>query len=127
MDKIIPFLSEWIFHYLKNKDLIVKKIEKIEEYINKKYIFVKFKEKDQVCFIEPEIQDINKTLADLDAVKKESKCDHACLVILNSINNLKAVQDSWKNLSKTTRAQTEVHPYTPISRNHCKSSESFKH
>lgn len=100
MDNIIPFLSEWTFNYIKNKDLITKKIENIEEYMNKSYIFVKYKDKNQVFFIEPEITDIGGTLGKINSAKKETGSDWSSLVVLNSLNNLKAVQDNWKDLSK---------------------------
>lgn len=100
MDTVIAFLSEWVFYYVKNRDLVDRKLEKVEEYINKCYVFAKFKDKSQVYFIEPEILDVSKTLEKVDAAKKEMGCDFSCLVILNSIKNLKAVQDGWSKLDK---------------------------
>ena len=100
MEKVVAFLSEWVFYYVKNRDLVDRKLEKVEEYINKCYVFAKFKDKLQVYFIEPEISDLGKTLERIDAAKKEAGCDFSCLVLLNSIKNLKAVQDGWSKLDK---------------------------
>ena len=100
MENVVAFLSEWVFYYVKNRDLVDRKLEKVEEYITKSYVFAKFKDKLQVYFIEPEISDLGKTLERVDAAKKELGCDFSCLVLLNSIKNLKAVQDGWSKLDK---------------------------
>ncbi len=103
LDNVIPFLSEWMFNYIKNRDLITKKIEKIEEYMNKSYIFVKYKDKKQIFFIEPEITNIDETLENINSAKKETDSEWSSLIVLNSLNNLKAMQDNWKTLSKDTK------------------------
>lgn len=100
MDKVVAFLSEWVFYYVKNRDLVDRKLEKVEEYINKCYVFARFKDKLQVYFIEPEVEDLAKTLERVDAAKKETNSDFSCLVLLNSVNNLKVVEDGWGKLDK---------------------------
>jgi hypothetical protein len=100
LDKVVAFLSEWVFYYVKNRDLVDRKLEKVEEYINKSYVFAKFKDKLQVYFIEPEVEDLNKTLERIGSAKKETNSEFACLVLLNSLNNLKAVEDGWSRLDK---------------------------
>ena len=100
MEKVVAFLSEWVFYYVKNRDLVERKLEKVEEYINKSFVFAKFKDKSQVYFIAPEIDDLKKVLESIDAAKKETGSDFSCLVVLNSVNNLKVVQDGWSKLDK---------------------------
>lgn len=115
MDKVIAFLSEWVFYYVKNRDLVERKLEKVEEYINKSFVFAKFKDKSQVYFIVPEIDDLGKTLAGIDAAKKDLGSDFSCLVLLNSVKNLKVVEDGWARLDKDPKFSVMfVNPFSLI-------------
>lgn len=100
LDAVVGFLSEWVFYYVKNRDLVERKLEKVEEYLNKSFVFAKFRDKSQVYFIECEIEDLAKTLEKVAVAKKELGSDFSCLVLLNSAKNLKAVEDGWDLLSK---------------------------
>lgn len=84
-------LKEWTVHYLRNKDVLTKNIEKIEENKEGWDLIIKQKSGDRYCLIMPEIKDIDKVIEKLDSL-------NVLLVVLNTKKNLDAVINSWKSL-----------------------------
>ncbi|MFC1769250.1 hypothetical protein ACFLZX_05815 [Nanoarchaeota archaeon] len=82
-------LSDWYIHFVRNRDLIFNKIEKIDE--NEGIIY--FKEKVQKLIIEPFIEDIKPILESMEEDK------HYALVAFNTKQNLKQLLENWKELS----------------------------
>src|SRR3989338_4977379 len=90
MDKLHSFLVEWTINYVKNRDVIDRNIENIEEGKEGFDIVVRFKDKTQFFIVMPFIKDIEEVIKKLDVEK------HISLVIFNSKNNFNAVVDNWK-------------------------------
>ena len=89
--KIKDFLLEWTLHYLKNRDLISKKIESIEKGKDKFDAFVKYKDKDQYLSIIPQIKDLNF----LERLDKEK---NHLISVFNTKENLSKIVDNWHKL-----------------------------
>jgi len=85
-------LTEWIIHFLKNKDLIHRKIVSIEKDRHNFDIYVKYKEKEEFFIIEPLIEDIKNIL------NKLKEDIHYGLVLFNNKMNLDLVIENWKSL-----------------------------
>jgi len=106
-DKASTNLTEWIIHFFKNKDLILKKIESIKENEQGFDVYIKFKDslnskssncyesqirkKEQFFIIEPSIVNVKKKLSRFDTQR------HFGLVILNTNNNLDILVNNWKD------------------------------
>lgn len=83
----VKFLKEWIIRYLKNKDIITKKIVSIEE---KEESFILTRaDKKQEFFVEPFLNDLNNTLSKL-------KAEHKSLVCLHTKENFDTLLKEWK-------------------------------
>lgn len=100
MDKISNFLFDWTFHFIKNKDILVKKIVKIEEYINQGYMFVEYKDKRMVYLVAPFIDDFDKEWDSLQEFKKKTKSTDSCIVLFNDKANLDKVIEKWEVIDK---------------------------
>ena len=66
-DKIHSFLKKWIINFIKNKDLILKNIETIEEKKDGFDGYVKYKDKEQYISVIPYLKDFEF----LDDLEKE--------------------------------------------------------
>lgn len=95
MDKTTQFLFDWTYHFIKNKDVILKKIVDIQEHINHGFIFVKQKDKSIVYFIAPFVEDLKEAIDNIEKFKKSTKATDGCLVVLNSEDNLKQLTEKW--------------------------------
>ncbi len=60
MDNINSFLTEWTIDYIKNKDVLVKKIVAIEKNKEGFDIVVKYKDKTSFFIIRPLVKDIEE-------------------------------------------------------------------
>lgn len=90
-DKLHSFLVDWTVNFVKNKDIIQKKIEKIEDGKDGCDLYVKYKDKEQ-HFI------ISATL-DFDSIlKKINNNSYFAIVTLNSKDNLDAMLKVWNKL-----------------------------
>ncbi len=90
-DKAHEFLKEWIISFIKNRDLIHKRVESIKEEDQGFDICIKFKDKEQFFVVEPVIEDIKKTLSRFDTQR------HFGLVVLNTSNNFNTLLSNWKD------------------------------
>lgn len=101
-NKTIKFLKEWCFHYIKNKDLILNKLITID--IKEDRLEVKYKDKEQVFLIKPEIKDIDKFSEQFTA-----------LVTLNTKENLEIIIKNWDKLKKYPKLSIYfVNPFSAL-------------
>ena len=83
-------LTEWTLHYIKNKDILLKNIEKIEE--KKDRIYVTYRNKKSFFYICPQLNNLKEVL---DELTKEIKEYQPVLVMLNSKNNFDVLIKNW--------------------------------
>lgn len=87
-------LVEWTVDYLKNKDVMLRKIELIEK---NKYgfdIYVKSNDKEQFFIVKPVIDNANDIFSKLDSER------HFGLVVLNTAGNLDVLVKRWDDFAK---------------------------
>ncbi|HLC60445.1 MAG TPA: hypothetical protein VJJ52_03370 [Candidatus Nanoarchaeia archaeon] len=92
MESAKSFLIEWTASFVKNKDVIAKKIENIEKNKDAFDLYVKFKDKEQFFIISPSINNLDSIIPKL---KNDS---HFCIVALNSSENLECLIKNWRKL-----------------------------
>lgn len=91
-DKSYSFLVEWAMHFIKNKDIISKKIEKIENGKDGFDIYVKYKDREQYFIIAP-------TIADIDLIiERLNNNFYFSIVTLNSRGNFEIILKNWNKL-----------------------------
>lgn len=88
-NKVHSFLADWTVHFVKNKDIISKKIECVENGKRGFDLYVKYKDREQYFIIAPSI-------ADLDSIIKRINNEaYFSIVTLNSKDNFEAVLKNW--------------------------------
>lgn len=91
-DKLHSFLVEWLIHYIKNKDIVSKKIEQIENGKGGFDLYVKYKDREQYFIIASGINDI-------DAIaQKITDNFYFSIVTLNSKENFEILLNNWHKL-----------------------------
>lgn len=86
------YLVEWTENFVKNKDVLAKKIEKIEKNKDGFDLHVRFKDKEQFFII-------SSSIGNLDLlVQKMNNNSHYCIVTINSNENLNALIKNWGRL-----------------------------
>lgn len=86
------FLVDWTVSFLKNKDIIAKKIEKIEKNKDEFDLYLKYKDREQYIAVAPNIYNIDAIL------QKINNNFYFSIVTLNSEENFKAVIKNWNRL-----------------------------
>ena len=86
-------LVEWAISFVKYMDIVKKSIQDIKAEENK--VLVKFKEKEQLFLILPEL-DKDKLESFSELIKDKS----IIIITLNSDNNITFLAENWKELSK---------------------------
>ena len=90
--KLRSFLADWTVNFIKNKDIVAKKIEQIENGKDGFDLYVKYKDKEQYFIIAP-------NLADIDSImQKINNKFYFTIVTLNSKENFDSVLKSWSKL-----------------------------
>ncbi len=89
--KLHSFMVEWTINFVKNRDLVSKKIEKIEKGKEGFDLYVKYKDKEQYFIILP--SDI------LNAFKDIKDNSYFSIVLLNSAENLSFVLKNWNKFA----------------------------
>ena len=90
--KLHSFLADWTISFIKNRDIVAKKIEQIENGKDGFDLYVKYKDKEQYFIIAP-------NLADIDLImQKMNDIFHFTIVTLNSKENFDSVLKSWSKL-----------------------------
>ena len=98
-DKIKQHLTEWITTYLKNRDLMFRKIESIEQNKGGFDFCIKFKDKEQFFIVQPTMKDI------ISLLSKFGSEHHFGLAVFNTHENFDILIKNWarfaevKNLS----------------------------
>lgn len=89
--KVRSFLVKWAVDFLKNKDLLAKKIEKVENGRDGFDLYVKYRDREQYVIVAPKIS--------IDAIlQKINNNFYFSIVTLNSEENFKAVIKNWNRL-----------------------------
>ena len=91
-NKSHSFLVEWTVNFVKNKDIVAKKIENIENGKNGFDLYVKYKDREQYFVIAPNIVDIDSI------IQKMSNEFYFSIVTLNSKENFEIVLKNWNRL-----------------------------
>jgi len=91
-NKAHSFLVEWTINFVKNKDIISKKIEKIENGKDGFDLYVKYKDKEQFFIIIPDIVDIEPI------IQRINNDFYFSIVTLNSKKNLDVMLKNWNKL-----------------------------
>ena len=92
-DKIHSYLAEWTVNFVKNKDIISRKIEGIEKNRDGFDLYVKYKDREQYVIVAPQLKDLDSI------IKKISGNSYFSIVTLNSKENFDAVVKSWSRLT----------------------------
>lgn len=91
-NKLRSFLGDWTIHYVKNKDIVSKKIEKIENGKEGFDLYVKYKGREQYFIIVSSINDIDAVL------QKVNNNPYFSIVTLNSKENFDILLKNWHKL-----------------------------
>jgi len=94
MDAAYPYLKEWIINYLKNRDLLFRKIEAVEENKEGFDFYIQFKDKGQFFIVMPVMQDVGGIFTKLDSER------HFGLVVLNTSSNFKVLLENWEKFAQ---------------------------
>lgn len=91
-NKVHSFLADWTVNFIKNKDIITKKIEQIENGKDGFDLYVKYKDREQYFIIAPAI-------ADIDSIIQRINNDfYFSIVTLNSKENFDIIVKNWNRL-----------------------------
>lgn len=102
------YLAEWITRFVRNKDLIVRKIEEISK--KEELIIAKLKEgKEHAYLVEPFLDNIDSALGKL------KKYEHSSLIVYNTNGNFEIVLKNWEKLAKFSR-HFSIHFVNPFSK-----------
>ena len=96
-DRVYKYLVDWIIDYLKNKDLLLKKIELIDKDKKGFDVYVKFKDKERFFIVKPVIDDVDGILSKFNAE------GHFGLVVLNTSGNFDVLIKNWGRFVKFKR------------------------
>ena len=91
-NKLRSFLIDWTIDFIKNKDIISKRIEKIENGKDGFDLYVKYKDREQYFIITPTINDVDLV------VQKINNNSYFSIVTVNSKENFDVVLKNWNKL-----------------------------
>jgi 2-hydroxy-3-keto-5-methylthiopentenyl-1-phosphate phosphatase len=91
MKKEFKLLKEWTVNYIKNRDILLKQIESINEKSKEWDVVVKTKTGEKYYLIRPYMEDFNKILQLLDG-------NAVTVVVLNTKDNLNILIENWDKL-----------------------------
>lgn len=92
MADVHSFLVDWAINFIKNKDIVSKKIEKIEHRKDGFDLYIKYKDREQYFIITAKIADIEPIL------QKIKSTGYFSIVTLNSSENFEALLKNWSRL-----------------------------
>ena len=92
MESAHSFLVRWTLDFLKNRDILTKKIVSIENNKDGFDMHIKYKDRDQYVIVIPQLNDIGAMIG------KISNDSYFTIVALNSGENFEALLKSWKRL-----------------------------
>lgn len=88
------YLVDWIIDFIKNKDLLLRKIELVEKGKDGFNVYIRFKDKEQYFIVEPLIEDIDGVLGKFDSE------GHFGLVVFNTVGNFDILVKDWDKFVK---------------------------
>jgi len=91
------FLVEWTINFVKNKDIVSKKIEYIENGKDGFDLYVKYKDRAQYFIITPKIIDADDIIRKINNFA-QSKIIYFSIVTLNSKENFDVIVKNWNKL-----------------------------
>ncbi len=91
-NKSHSFLVDWAIGFIKNKDIISKKIERIENGKDGFDLYAKYKDREQYFIISPNIADIDSI------IHRINNNFYFSIVTLNSRENFNIILKSWHKL-----------------------------
>jgi len=107
IDPAAEYLRDWAYEFLKNKDLILRRIESME--IHDDIILIKLREGyEQGCLIAPFIEDLSQCFSKLE------RYSHATLIAYNTEENYNALLKDWDKMAAFKR-QFNLHFVNPFS------------
>jgi len=96
-NKSQSFLVDWTINFVKNKDVISKKIEHIENGKDGFDLFVKYKDREQYFIILPKIVEVDDIIRKINSIAS-SNAVYFSVVMLNSKENFEIMLKSWNKL-----------------------------
>ena len=104
-NKSHSFLVDWTVNFIKNKDIISKKIKNIENGKDGFDLYVKFKDREQYFIITPNIVDVNSIIQRIVSCERVRNEAHShstnfffSIVTLNSKENFDVILKNWNKL-----------------------------
>ena len=91
-NKLHSFLIDWTVNFIKNKDIISKKIENIENGKDGFDLYVRYKDREQYFIITPNFLDIEPI------IQRMNDKFYFTIVTLNSKENFDAMLKNWSRL-----------------------------
>lgn len=98
MADIHSFLVEWAINFIKNKDIVSKKVEKIEHRKDGFDLYVKYKDREQYFIITAKIADIEPVLQKINSSGHISSSCHFSILTLNSNENFESLLKNWSRI-----------------------------
>ena len=92
MDSAHSFMVEWTENFLKNKDILTKKIVSIERNKGGFDLFIKYKDREQYVSVVAELKNLDSI------INKINNNSYFTIVALNSKENFEALLKNWKRL-----------------------------
>ena len=92
MENAHDFLVQWTIGFVKNKDILAKKIEQIEDGKDGFDLHVRYKDREQYFIITPKIGDIDLIM------QRINNNSHFSIVTLNSKENFDMILKNWNRL-----------------------------
>ena len=86
------YLAEWTINYVKNKDIVAKKIVNAGKNKDGFDLCIKYKDRENYFVIMPVLSDMNTVLQKLNGSA------HYTIVALNSEENFKTLIENWSKL-----------------------------
>ena len=90
------FLVEWTINFVKNKDIISKKIEQIENGKDGFDLYIKYKDREQYFIIITKIADIDSIIRKISGFVNETT--YFSIATLNSKENFNIIVKNWNKL-----------------------------
>ena len=89
------FLLEWTINFIKNKDIISKKNEYIENGKEGFDLYVKYRDREQYFVIDANITDINPIIRKISGINNAA---YFSIVTLSSKENFEVILKNWNKL-----------------------------
>ena len=92
MEESHSFLVKWAIDFVKNKDIVAKKIEHIENEKEGFDLYVRYKDRNQYFIIQTNISNIDSI------IQRLNNENYFTIVTLNSKNNFDVILKNWNKL-----------------------------